>query len=87
MNNSDDSTGWKELGRTNYNGTDASSYFDTTGTFNAISFTIGTTTGNTSYWNISISDNDWMPYKYVEYEPKWHKKFARYKLQMQSMWD
>jgi len=34
-----------------------------------------------------IPDKDWMPYRYVEYEPKWHKKFARYKLQISKMWD
>jgi len=34
-----------------------------------------------------IPDKDWMPYSYVEYEPKWHKKYARYKIQMESMWN
>lgn len=34
-----------------------------------------------------IPNKNWMPYKYFEYEPKWHKKFARYKLQMEKMWN
>jgi len=32
-------------------------------------------------------DKDWMPYQYVEYEPKWHQKFASYKNQMDYMWN
>ena len=32
-------------------------------------------------------DKDWMPYKHFEYDPKWHKKFANYKLQMDHMWE
>lgn len=34
-----------------------------------------------------IPDKNWMPYRYFEYEPKWHKKYARYKIQMSKMWD
>lgn len=34
-----------------------------------------------------IPDRNWMPYHHFEYIPKWHQKFARIKLQMQSMWD
>jgi len=40
-----------------------------------------------SNWHQIKPDKDWMPYRYVEYEPKWHKKFARYKLQISKMWD
>jgi len=54
----------------------------TTASTDAFTFTVN----GTPYHPI-IPDKNWMPYKYVEYEPKWHKKFARYKLQMQSMWD
>lgn len=32
-------------------------------------------------------DENWMPYQYVEYEPKWHQKYARYKIQIEKMWD
>lgn len=32
-------------------------------------------------------DVNWMPYEYVEYEPKWHQKYARIKYQMEKMWD
>ena len=54
-------------------------------------FTGGTDTitfyvNGTSYKPV-IPDKNWMPYVYVEYEPKWHKKYARYKIQMYSMWD
>jgi len=34
-----------------------------------------------------IPDKNWMPYTYFEYEPRWHKKYARYKIQMSKMWD
>jgi len=54
----------------------------TTGSTDSFTFTV-----NGTPWHPVIPDKNWMPYKYVEYEPKWHKKFARYKLQMQSMWD
>ncbi len=37
--------------------------------------------------SIKTPDYNWMPYVYVEYEPIWHKKFARIKLQMEHMWD
>jgi len=46
-------------------------------------FVNGTT--ETFYPSI-IPDKNWMPYQYVEYEPKWHKKYARYKIQMENMW-
>ena len=61
----------------------------TTGNFtlnveNTASF-IFTVNGTT--WHPVIPDKNWMPYPYSEYEPKWHKKFARYKLQIEKMWD
>ncbi len=34
-----------------------------------------------------IPDKNWMPYRYFEYEPRWHKKYAIYKIQMSKMWD
>jgi len=37
--------------------------------------------------NPIIPDKNWMPYRYFEYEPRWHKKYARYKLQIEKMWD
>ena len=40
-----------------------------------------------SNYTIKIPDKDWMPYDYIEYEPKWHKNFASYKNQMEHMWD
>ena len=45
------------------------------------------TTTNSNWCVVKISDKDWMPYDYVEYEPKWHQKFASYKNQMEHMWD
>ncbi len=33
------------------------------------------------------ADKDWMPYAIFEYEPIWHKKFAKIKYQMKNMWD
>lgn len=36
--------------------------------------------------NPIIPDKNWMPYRYFEYEPRWHKKYARYKLQIEKMW-
>ena len=44
------------------------------------------TVNGTSYHPI-IPDKNWMPYRYFEYDPKWHKKYARYKIQMSKMWD
>lgn len=51
--------------------------------------TAATTIDFTNYTKTRIKtpDKDWMPYNYIEYEPKWHKKFARYKNQMEHMWD
>ena len=37
--------------------------------------------------SVIIPDKNWMPYRHFEYEPKWHQKFARYKLQIKNMWD
>ncbi len=34
-----------------------------------------------------IPDKDWMPYRHFEYDPIFHKKYARYKIQMEKMWD
>jgi len=45
-------------------------------TFNTDSFAF---TVNGTSWHPIIPDKNWMPYSYVEYEPKWHKKFASYK--------
>jgi len=50
-------------------------------------FDITTAANNSNWCQIKTADKDWMPYPYFEYEPKWHKKFARYKLQMEKMWD
>ena len=36
---------------------------------------------------ISTPDKDWMPYRHFEYDPLWHKKFARIKIQMETMWE
>ena len=83
----DDTSGWKELGRTSFTSSATNiPYLDIGSTTGSV-FTASTTTDDTIIWSVILSDMDWMPYKYVEYEPKWHKKFARYKLQMQSMWD
>jgi len=74
---------------------------DDTGSFNDFGWSTAITTANfivgstdgfffplyggTSYHPIS-PDKNWMPYKYFEYEPIWHKKYARYKIQMENMW-
>ena len=36
---------------------------------------------------MELSDKDWMPYNYFEYDPLWHKKYAAIKYQMNTMWD
>ena len=46
--------------------------------------TVTATSG--SYQSI-IPDKDWMPYRHFEYEPEWHQKFARYKIQIEKMWN
>ncbi len=33
-----------------------------------------------------ITTEDWMPYKFFEYDPIFHKKYARYKIQIENMW-
>lgn len=58
----------------------------TTGNVN-FTFTAGTAYLHTFTRYPIIPDKDWMPYRHFEYDPLWHKKFAGYKLQMQSMWD
>ena len=45
------------------------------------------TTTNSNWCVVKTPDKDWMPYDYVEYEPRWHQKFASYKNQMEHMWD
>jgi len=45
-----------------------------------------TTGGTETFYPSIIPDKNWMPYQYVEYEPIWHKKYARYKIQMENMW-
>ena len=49
--------------------------------------TCSTATATGSNYTIKTPDKDWMPYNYIEYEPKWHQKFASYKNQMEHMWD
>jgi len=76
-NYNDNFTWWNSTATTSDNITFA-------GTFN-----LTTTATNTNYYTNTIKtppDKNWMPYAYVEYEPVWHKKFARYKLQMEKMW-
>ena len=74
-----------DIGNSNFTWTNAST---TTGNFtiatdtNAFTFSVN----GTSYEPV-IPDKNWMPYRYVEYEPRWHQKFARYKLQIKKMWD
>ena len=81
MNNSSDDFTWN-----------TSTATSTTDTF---TFNIGYTnefsliTNGTVYSSsppVIIPNHNWMPYSYVEYEPKWHKKYARYKLQIEKMW-
>ena len=57
-----------------------------TGTVNFTFTTTGAYLPNFTRRQI-IPDKNWMPYRHFEYVPKWHQKFASYKLQMQSMWD
>jgi len=60
----------------------------TTGTYTGTdNITFTHTTGITGFWHQTIPNKDWMPYTYFEYDPIWHKKFARYKIQMETMWD
>jgi len=63
-------------------------FIDGFGTFTSplvlTSVTYVTTTYTTGQ-NLKI-DKDWMPYNHFEYEPLWHKKFARIKYQMSKMW-
>ncbi len=71
-----------------YDFTDDAVWIDTTtstGTLNFTFITNGTLPNHISYK--ILPNKDWMPYRYVEYEQKWHKKFARYKLQISKMWD
>ncbi len=49
---------------------------------NNFTFTVSGTS-----WHPMMPDKNWMPNRHFEYIPKWHQKFASYKLQMQSMWD
>lgn len=49
--------------------------------------TTATTAIDTNWRVIKTPDKDWMPYDYVEYEPRWHQKFASYKNQMEHMWN
>jgi len=60
----------------------------------ATNFTVDT--GGTAYFTFTgygttsnpiIPDKNWMPYSHFEYDPLWHKKFARYKLQIEKMWE
>jgi len=69
----------------NYN--DSWNYTGATNTINFTDSTLSyiTLTGGTC--NSITPDKNWMPYVYVEYEPTWHKKFARFKIQMESMWE
>ncbi len=75
---------------------------DTTDSGDTFRWTSATTTGdfisyagtnnftftvNGTSWHPITPDKNWMPNRHFEYIPKWHKKFASYKLQMQSMWD
>jgi len=57
-----------------------------TATTNTDNFIFSTNTTSTTLYHIR-DDKDWMPYFNAEYEPKWHKKYARYKIQMEKMWD
>ena len=60
----------------------------TTGDFTSYTGTNNFTfTVNGSSYHPIIPDKNWMPYRYFEYDPKWHKKYARYKIQMSTMWD
>ncbi len=69
--------------------TDDYAWTNTGATTAAVNFTVstdGSYIANYTRYQI-IPDKNWMPYRHFEYIPKWHQKFARYKLQMQSMWD
>ena len=50
----------------------------------SVSSDVTTTTSGTF---LELSDKDWMPYNFFEYDPLWHKKFAAIKYQMKKMWD
>ena len=57
----------------------------TTGTFDLTGAVDVTLFSNSPYPN--PPDKNWMPYRYVEYDPQWHKKYAAIKYQMERMWD
>ena len=78
MNNFDNTSNFTWTNATTNTGN-----FTLTGGTDCLVFTL---TGGTN-WHPVIPDKNWMPYKYFEYEPRWHQKFARYKLQMENMWN
>ena len=58
----------------------------TTGTLNFTFTTAGAYLPNYTRYQI-IPDKNWMPNRHFEYDPLWHKKFARIRIQMETMWD
>lgn len=66
-------------------------WWNTTATTSDNTFFSGTVntafTTNSNWCPLKTPDKDWMPYRYFEYDPVWHKKFASYKNQMEKMWD
>lgn len=73
---------WDTTGSSNWNFT----WTNGTTATNTDNFIFTTNTTGTTWYPIH-DDKDWMPYFNVEYEPKWHKKYARIKIQMERMWD
>ena len=55
------------------------------GTFD-LTGAVATTTFSNWHTIKTPPDKNWMPYEYFEYDPIFHKKYARYKIQMENMW-
>lgn len=88
MNNFDDGTGFFD--DTGFNPNNFTWWNTTASTSDGIFFSGTATTATTTSSNwcvVKTPDKDWMPYPYFEYDPKWHKKYASYKNQMEQMWD
>ena len=59
----------------------------TTGTSGALTLSTNYSDCTTdSFWFPVPADEDWMPYHFTQYEPKWHITQG-YKNQIESMWD
>jgi hypothetical protein len=49
-------------------------------------YNTATTTDENSQWIPTFQYTSWLPYKYEQYNPKWHIEQG-YKYQLKHMWD